>query len=51
MFLDVKAGKKSEEEIIAQAKNGIYVSSVTGLHSGLNAQSGDFSLEAEGFLI
>ena len=49
--LTLKAGKKSEEDIIAQAKNGIYVTSVTGLHSGLNAQSGDFSLEAEGYLI
>ena len=41
----------SEEELIAKVKDGVYISSISGLHAGLNAQSGDFSLEAEGFLI
>jgi len=49
--LTLKPGTKSEEELFAQAKEGIYITSVTGLHAGLNPQSGDFSLEAEGFLI
>ncbi len=49
--LRLKPGKISEEELIAKVRNGIYVTGVSGLHSGLNANSGDFSLEAEGFLI
>lgn len=49
--LYLKPGKKSEEELFAQVKNGLYITNVSGLHAGLNAQSGNFSLEAEGFLI
>ena len=41
----------TEDELISKVKEGVYITSVTGLHSGLNAQSGDFSLEAEGYLI
>lgn len=47
----VKQGKKSEEDAIASVKEGVYISSVTGLHSGLNGDSGNFSLQAEGFEI
>ena len=39
----VKPGKKSEE--------GVYITSVEGLHAGMNAKSGNFSLQAEGFMI
>jgi len=49
--LTLKPGKKTEEELFAGIKEGIYITSVEGIHSGLNAQSGDFSLESEGFLI
>jgi len=49
--LTLKPGRMSEEELIAKVKDGVYISSISGLHAGLNAQSGDFSLEAEGFLI
>jgi len=49
--LTLKPGKASEEDIIAKCNNGLYITGITGLHSGLNAQSGDFSLEAEGYMI
>lgn len=47
----IKPGRKSEDEIIAKIKTGVYISSVAGLHAGLNPQSGNFSLQAEGFMI
>ena len=47
----IKPGKVSEEEMLAKVKEGIYVTSLSGLHSGMNAQSGNFSLIAQGFLI
>ena len=31
--------------------DGIYITDVAGLHSGLNAHSGNFSLQAQGYLI
>ena len=50
-YLTIKPGKKSLEELFAAVGNGIYITSVAGLHAGLNAQSGNFSLQASGFLI
>ena len=47
----LKPGKISEEDMIKKVKNGIYIDSITGLHAGLNAQSGNFSLQATGFMI
>ena len=49
--LVIKPGKKSFDELLIKAKNGIYLTDVMGLHAGLNAKSGDFSLQAQGFLI
>lgn len=49
--LVIKPGKKSFDELLAKAKNGIYLTAVMGLHAGLNAKSGDFSLQAQGFMI
>jgi len=49
--LFVKPGKLSEEELFSKIGYGVYVTSIEGLHAGLNAQSGDFSLQAEGYLI
>jgi len=49
--LTVKPGKLTKEQLFAKIKNGVYISSVTGLHAGLNPKSGDFSLEAEGFKV
>lgn len=47
----LKPGKLSEEQLFEKIKNGIYITSLTGLHAGLNPVSGDFSLQAEGFHI
>lgn len=47
----IKPGRKSEADLLAKIKTGVYISSVTGLHAGLNPQSGNFSLQAEGFMI
>lgn len=44
-------GEATEEELLAQLGDGLYISSVTGLHAGANTQSGDFSLQAEGFVV
>lgn len=50
-FLYLKPGKKTQDELFAEVKDGVYITSVTGLHAGLNAQSGNFSLQSSGFLI
>ncbi len=49
--LSVKPGKKSVDAMISNVKEGVLIKEVQGLHAGLNAQSGDFSLQASGFLI
>lgn len=47
----LKPGRKSVEDIIGGIKEGFYLTEVQGLHSGLNPTSGDFSLQASGFMI
>lgn len=47
----LKPGRKSEQELIGNIKEGLYLTEVAGLHSGLNASSGNFSLQAGGFMI
>ncbi len=47
----VKPGKKSFDEMIAPIKEGVYITEVAGLGTGMNAQSGNFSCQAEGFMI
>lgn len=49
--LTLKPGRLTREQLFDKVKNGVYITSVTGLHAGLNPQSGDFSLEASGFVI
>ena len=49
--LKLEAGESSIEEIIASCKKGIYITNVQGAHAGVNAVSGDFSLQASGYLI
>ena len=50
-FVEVKGGKKSEEEMISSIEEGVYLTELQGLHSGVNAQSGNFSLQCAGFMI
>jgi PmbA protein len=49
--LKVVPGAQSPEEILAQVGDGLLVQSVSGVHSGVNPISGDFSVGAEGVLI
>ena len=44
-------GDISEEQLLEKAGNGVYINSLEGLHAGANAISGDFSLQAAGFMI
>ena len=50
-FIYLKPGKKSQEELFAKLGNGVYITDVSGLHAGLNAQSGNFSLQSTGYMI
>jgi PmbA protein len=49
--LVLSPGTKSAEEIMATVGDGLYVQSVTGIHSGVSPVSGDFSVGAEGVMI
>jgi PmbA protein len=44
-------GTEGAEEILRLVGDGLYVQSVTGIHSGVNPVSGDFSVGAEGLMI
>ncbi|MCL4552900.1 MAG: TldD/PmbA family protein, partial [Candidatus Marsarchaeota archaeon] len=44
-------GTKSQSELITSIDNGVLVQSISGVHSGVNPISGDFSVGAEGLLI
>lgn len=44
-------GAISEEALLKQAQNGVYINSLSGLHAGADPISGDFSLQSAGFLI
>jgi PmbA protein len=46
--LVVGAGDRSPEQLIADAGDGVYVTDVAGLHSGVNPVSGVFSVGASG---
>ena len=47
----LREGEKSEKELIGETSKGLYVTTVEGLHAGLDPVSGDFSLAAKGFSI
>ncbi len=49
--LFVKPGKHSEQEMLAPISEGVYITEIQGLHAGMNQQSGNFSLQAKGFMI
>ncbi len=44
-------GNLSQDEVLKQTKDGVYITDLTGTHAGYSAVSGDFSFGAEGFLI
>ncbi|NLX61188.1 MAG: TldD/PmbA family protein [Tissierellia bacterium] len=49
--LYVEKGERSLDELMEMLGNGLMITEVQGLHSGLNPISGDFSLSAQGYLI
>ena len=49
--LYVEKGDKSLDEILETVDNGVYITDLQGLHSGLNPVSGDYSLSAHGYEI
>jgi len=49
--LTLVPGSHTPEEILARAGEALYVQSVSGLHSGTNPISGDFSVGAEGLMV
>ncbi len=49
--LALTPGALDATEILAAVDEGLFVQSITGVHSGVNPVSGDFSVGAEGLLI
>ncbi len=49
--LIVEPGEKSFDELLEEVGEGIILTDLSGLHAGVNAISGDFSLLCEGYLI
>jgi PmbA protein len=49
--LALAPGTRAPEEILAGLDGALYVQSVSGLHSGANPVSGDFSVGAEGLMV
>lgn len=49
--LSLVPGSQSQPELLAAVGDGVLISSVSGLHSGVNPVSGDFSTGAEGLRI
>ena len=47
--LYIQSGDLKLEEMISEVKNGLVITDLSGLHSGVNSLSGQFSLLAEGF--
>lgn len=46
----LEPGTKSQEELMAELGEGVIIKSVSGLHSGVNPISGDFSTGADGLM-
>ncbi len=49
--LILSPGDLGADEILGAVSEGVYVQSVSGIHSGVNPVSGDFSVGAEGLMI
>jgi PmbA protein len=49
--LVLSPGQMGADDILEMVGDGLYVQSVTGMHSGVNPVSGDFSVGAEGLMI
>jgi PmbA protein len=51
LALQLLPGERDQQALIADIDDGVLIQSVTGLHSGVNAISGDFSVGASGLTI
>lgn len=51
MNLYLKPGEMTQAQMIKKIKHGLLITSMQGLHAGLNPISGDFSAQSSGFLI
>jgi PmbA protein len=51
LAMQVTPGAKSQAELIASISDGVLIQDVSGLHSGVNPISGDFSTGASGMTI
>lgn len=49
MYLE--PGDHSRQQLLELAGKGVYIRTLSGLHAGANAVTGDFSLQSEGYLI
>ena len=49
--LSLVPGTKDATAVLASVGNGLFVQGISGVHSGVNAVSGDFSVGAEGLMI
>ena len=49
--LYIEPGDKDLAALLTKAGDGLYIKELSGLHSGTNGVSGDFSLSCEGYLI
>ncbi len=49
--MHIVPGKLDFSSLIKSMKNGIIITSLQGLHSGINKKTGDISLQAEGILV
>jgi PmbA protein len=47
----IKPGELKYEDAVASMKKGLIITDLAGTHAGANAISGDFSLQASGFLV
>lgn len=47
----ITPGNKTNDELLEEMKNGILIDNIEGLHAGFNKTTGNFSLQAEGYLI
>lgn len=50
-LITLKKGKLSLEELCQKVGNGVYITDLSGTGTGINSQSGDYSLQAGGYLI
>jgi len=51
LAMQLVPGTYTQEELIASVDDGVLIQMVSGLHSGVNPVSGDFSTGASGMLI